>query len=399
VTAPSAKEIFRQTFGFAPSRQVRVPGRVILIGEHTGQHEGLILSATVDRYVELAGSPRTDGQFEIVAAAKGPRSRFPMHRLCPDQDSLAETMLRGVLRQLQTKGVHFSGCTIAVQALDDPTDTLGGLSALAVATALLIRELYPYSLGELGPEPPPRRDAHGRLPPPSPVESSRFARACYQAGQTVDLPIQLEAPLACLLGKAHHLLHIDTRFETVNHSPFVGETLSLCDLAAEDGNWRSAKDEFDYQCRSAAKELRTSSLRSVDLLWLKANRQRLTKLEFECAYHVVAEAQRAVAAEKALLHDDYAQVGSYLTQSQQSADQTLLCVPPAWQRLAHRVAQSTGCLGARICGGQPHLLSIVHYHQIEPFLRSLSETVVLQLGQFHPPKPIQIVNGVARPAP
>ena len=53
---------FGHRFGTAPSYLVRAPGRVNLIGEHTGYNEGFVMPLAIDRAIRLALRPRSDGQ-------------------------------------------------------------------------------------------------------------------------------------------------------------------------------------------------------------------------------------------------------------------------------------------------------------------------------------------------
>lgn len=58
--AGDAKEAFNHVFGYAPRHVAAAPGRVNLIGEHTGYTGGYVLPMAIDRYVVIvagSGSP------------------------------------------------------------------------------------------------------------------------------------------------------------------------------------------------------------------------------------------------------------------------------------------------------------------------------------------------------
>ena len=64
-----AKNLFRKEFGQTPTHLVRAPGRLELLGNHTDYNEGLVLSLAVDRYIEIAASPRLDGKIELISTS------------------------------------------------------------------------------------------------------------------------------------------------------------------------------------------------------------------------------------------------------------------------------------------------------------------------------------------
>ena len=52
---------FAEVYGHAPDGVWRAPGRVNLIGEHTGYNDGFVLPVAIDRSVVVAAARRDDG--------------------------------------------------------------------------------------------------------------------------------------------------------------------------------------------------------------------------------------------------------------------------------------------------------------------------------------------------
>ena len=59
--AEEVKQFFQKSFGKPPTRVVRAPGRLELLGNHTDYNGGLVMALAVDKYIYIAASPRNDG--------------------------------------------------------------------------------------------------------------------------------------------------------------------------------------------------------------------------------------------------------------------------------------------------------------------------------------------------
>src|SRR6266511_5970353 len=175
------KSLFKKHFGYAPAHVVWAPGRLEVLGNHTDYNEGLVLSVAVDKYVWIAASPRTDGKIELVSSAFAQREIFWISEIKHNHAAPWADYVKGVLVQLRKRGVHFSGFSAAIHS-DVPVGVgMSSSAALEVASALIVRQLFAYSLTELGASIPPRRDQRGRLPPLEANEKLHLARLCQAA--------------------------------------------------------------------------------------------------------------------------------------------------------------------------------------------------------------------------
>jgi galactokinase len=179
--ASPVKELFKKHFSYTPPHVVRAPGRLELLGNHTDYNEGVVMSVAVDRYLSIACAPRTDGKIELVSSAFPGVEKFWMSELTPNPSARWANYVKGVLAQLRKRGVHFSGFNAAFHS-DIPMGAgMSSSAALGVATALAVRQLYPFSLGDSGATLPPKRDDHGRIPPLAGAEKMHFAKVCHAA--------------------------------------------------------------------------------------------------------------------------------------------------------------------------------------------------------------------------
>src|SRR5438874_8837330 len=219
--APDISEtqsVFKKHFGHTPPFVVRAPGRLELLGNHTDYNEGLVMSLAVNRYIHMAAAPRTDGKIELASSAFPKRELFWMSELKKNPEAPWADYVKGVLDQLRKRGVNFSGFTAAIHG-DIPMGAgMSSSAALEVATALIVRRLYPFSLGETGATLPPKRNARHELPPLLSAEKMHFAKLCQAAeNRFVGVQSGLLDQISSLFGKAWHAMGIDFRFLTVEH--------------------------------------------------------------------------------------------------------------------------------------------------------------------------------------
>ena len=392
-----AGEVFRRAYGFTPPHAARAPGRLEVLGNHTDYNEGLVMSVAVDRYIEIAASPRTDGRIELVSSAYPEREAFAVTDIRQNPAAPWANYAKGVLLELRRKGVHFSGFSAAIDSSIPLGAGMSSSAALEVATALVVRQLYPYAFNELGVlDQPPQRDARGRLPPLGTKERLPLARLCQLAeNRFVGVNCGLLDQISSLFGKAHHVLSIDCRFQTVDRAPLVGEALVVCNTGVKHALVAGEYNALREHCEAAARALRAKSLRSVEMSYLKANKDRLSPREYEVAYHVVGEIQRVVSAERALREDDHRQFGQYLFQSHESSRDFLRNSCPELDVLVGLAREHWACLGSRLTGGGfgGATISMVAYHEVEDFIRHMSATYETRTGKALEPMVCQVVDG------
>lgn len=393
----AVQDLFKQHFSFRPAHVTRAPAKIEVLGSHADYNEGLVLTAAVGHYAFVAASPRTDGKIELIHADRAPET-FWISDPRPNPASPWADPFKAVLRELRQRKVHFSGFNAALHNEIPAGLGLGEEAAAAVAAALMVRKLFPFSLGDSGATVPPKRDDRGQLPPLPAPERLHFARICRAAlaashkGQD-----GLVDALTSLAGKQWNLLSLDCRFNSLDHAPLVGTALIVCDSGVRAADASVGVAEIREYCLSAARKLQTKALRSVEPKYLRTWKSRLDEREFECATHVTGEIQRVAAAERALREDDHAQLGNYLSLSQESLRDQLHASCAELDLLVELARGHAGCFGARAMGAGfgGATVNLVAYHSAEPFMAHMVKSYEAKTGRKLEPFVCQIVDGAA----
>lgn len=348
------RELFQKEFGQPPVSLVQAPGRLELIGNHTDYNEGLVMALAVDRYIYMAAAPRTDGWVEVVSSAfPGQRERFNVHELRKNPAVPWADYVKGVLDQLQRRGVVIGGFNAAIHGTIPLGAGMSSSAALEVATALTVRQLYPYSLTDTGAGSPPVRHAQGPLPPLSPQEKLQIAKACQAAeNQFVGVNCGILDQISSLFGKAAHAVEIDCQSLGVELVPLVGDlAVIVCNTGVKHALVGGEYNALRRNCEGAARVLGVKSLRSADLAMVEAARSRLAPREYECARHVVTEIQRVAWGARALREGDLRQFGQYMFQSHESSRDWFKNSVEELDTLVELARKLPGCIGARLTGG------------------------------------------------
>jgi galactokinase len=392
----AANTLFKKHFGRTPVRTVQAPGRLELLGNHTDYNDGLVMSLAVDKFISIVSEPRADGKVELVSTAFPQPESFWISDLKKNPDALWADYLKGVLGQLRKQGINFSGFNAAIHGTVPIGAGMSSSAALEVATALTVRQLYPFSLSANGAATPPKRNGKGELPPINHDERLQFAKLCRAAeNEFVGVQCGILDQVSSLFGKAWSVIDIDCRALTVEHSPMPGEAVIVCNSGVKHALVGGEYNELRQNCEAAAKKLGAKSLRSVELKQVEAGKPGLTQREYECARHVVTEIARVVAGERALREDDHRQFGQYMFQSHESSRDFLKNSTKELDILVELARQHPGCLGARLTGGGfgGATINLVAHHQAESFMQHMAQKYEEKTGVKLTPLVCQIVDG------
>jgi galactokinase len=391
------QKLFKAKFGSTPTHVVQAPGRLELLGNHTDYNQGLVLSLAVDKYVYIASSPRTDGQIELVSSAFPERETFFISALKKNPTAPWADYVKGVLEQLRKHDVYFGGFNAAIHGTVPIGAGMSSSAALEVATALTVRQLYPYTVTATGSTVPPKRDAKGRLSGFKLNEKLELAKLCQAAeNKFVGVQSGILDQISSLFGKAFHALLIDCQQLSVDHVPMIGEiAVVVCNSGVKHSLVGGEYNELRQHCESAAEKLGVKALRAVDVGMLSANKAKLSEREYQCAYHIVGEIQRVIFGERALREDDFAQFGQYMFQSHESSRDFFKNSTDELDLLVALAREHPATLGARLTGGGfgGATINLVRRDAVEAFMEFMAVEYEKRSGHKMTPMLCQIVDG------
>src|SRR5678815_1950538 len=155
VGVQDVRALYRRHFGHTPTHLIIAPGRLELLGNHTDYNQGLVMALAIDRFIHFAASPRTDGKIQLVSSAFPEKESFSSLEPVKNPAAPWADYVKGVLAQLRRRGAHFPGFNAAIHGTLPPGAGMSSSAALEVATALMVRQLSPYTLTPSGTTVPP----------------------------------------------------------------------------------------------------------------------------------------------------------------------------------------------------------------------------------------------------
>ncbi len=355
---------FIKAYGQAPSRGVRAPGRVNLIGEHTDYNDGFCLPMAIERDVRIALRPRRDHVVRVLSLEQpGQVISFELSRaIAKAADSEPQTRwadyVKGCAQTLLANKIPLVGVDLALTG-DVPLGS--GLSSSAALEVATIHALISASTSR------------------SKLASERIATLAQQAenryvGVNCGILDQLSSA-CCVAGKA---MLMDCRTLGLSYAPLPeGVAVVIADTGKRRGLVDSAYNERRAQCEAGARALGVSHLRDVSLhgLWSAARDGLLDELTLRRCEHVVAENGRTQAAFSTLKAGDAVAFGQLMDQSHADLRDKFAVTCAELDDMVAIARALPGCLGSRMTGAGfgGCTVSLVEQRAVKRFVPALTK--------------------------
>lgn len=299
----------------------RAPARVNLVGEHTDYQEGLCLPIAIDRAVDIAYRPRTDGRVIVRSLDLGGTVDIEAGGT-DDPSQVAPPWGRtvaGVVRVLAERGRSAVGIDAAIASSIPIGSGLSSSAAFEVAVGGALADVADWPLAGLP-----------------------LALAAQEAEHVgTGMPCGIMDQLASVAGRADHALLLDCRsfeVEAIALPPALGIVVVHSGLPRSLES--SAYAQRRRACEAAAERLGLGSLRDADT-------EQVADDPF--ARHVVSENGRVVEFVERMQDGDLAALGRIALESHRSLADDFSVSTPELDLLVS-LAVASGAYGARLTG-------------------------------------------------
>jgi galactokinase len=330
--------LFSRLFGpaNAPLLQVRAPGRVNLIGEHTDYNDGPVCPIAIDRHTTLFFRPRNDATVRLHSVAFNDTIAFSVAGEVPKSPPAWSLYPRGVAEALRRKGLLTHGLD---GVLTSNVPLGGGLSSsaaleMAVGLALLTANNATLDRVDL-------------------ALAGQWAEHHYPG-----MPCGIMDQFISAMGKAGHALLLDCRDRTFEHVPLDDPNLRI---VISNSNVKHSLVTGEYanrrqQCEAAVAALHgkfpaMTSLRDASLNNLSDTQSNMDPVTFRRARHVITEIQRTTDFASAVRCRDYPLCGQLMFASHTSLRDDYQVSCPELDALVDIARTVPGVYGARMTGG------------------------------------------------
>ena len=334
MTLDKLAETFSRVFERAPEIDVRAPGRVNLIGEHTDYNDGFVLPADIDREIWMCAAARNDRLVRAHSLDFGQTAVFDSERITKDDRASWSNYIRGVIDQYHERGDQIRGMDLVVSGNVPVASGLSSSAALEVATAEACRILSGLDI--------------------DPVSMALLCQSAER--QFVGVQCGIMDQFVSTLGRQNTALFLDCRDLSYELVPLeMKARIVICDSRKQRNLQNSEYNKRRAECEGAVGALNAvlgnvKALRDVTPEQLERHRDRMPELWYRRARHVVTENRRVVSAVDFLKAGDIRQFGRLMYESHASLRNDYEVSCPELDILVELAAAQQGTIGARMTG-------------------------------------------------
>lgn len=353
------KEQFISLYGADSSYPLRVfhaPGRVNLIGEHTDYNGGYVFPAALTFGTTMLVRERSDGQAGFASTNFPLRKQISISSVAFDAEDGWINYPKGIIRELQLRGVSVPGCDILYSGAIPNGSGLSSSASIEVVTAFALLTLAGQT--------------------PDKVEVALLSQKAENEFMGVKCGIMDQFAVA--MGKKEHAILLMCDTLEYKHVPFrSGEyRLVIGNTNKQRGLVDSKYNERRAQCEQAVSELRAEfpELRLLGQLTLEqfngAKHAIADDTVCRRAQHVVEEIDRVLQSMKVLEQGDLAAFGRLMNGSHDSLRDLYEVTGVELDTMVDAARSVPGVLGSRMTGAGfgGCTVSLVHRDAVERFI-------------------------------
>ncbi len=371
---------FIEQFGKKPQLEVRAPGRINLIGEHTDYNDGFVLPASIDKAIYFAVSLRDDDVCEAYSENFDAYFSFKYAEIEKSEKSWANYLM-GVVVQLQKK--HSIKGFNVVFGGDIPAG--GGMSSSAALSSGLL-----FALNQLNGLEVPKLEL---------VEMAQKVE-----NEFIGLNCGIMDMFASMMGKADSVIQLDCRNLEYFYFRFSLEEVSilLCNSGVKHSLADSAYNKRREECEEGVAVLKKrypeiASLRNISMEELVQCQDIMPDNVFKRCRYVVSEIDRVLAACEDLERNDLETFGKKMFETHLGLrdDYEVSCEELDF---LVEIAKDQKILGARLMGGGfgGCTINLIKKDAVESFTEYVKDTYLQRFNIELEVYEVQIVGGVGK---
>ncbi len=328
------KEKFKELFSQKATIELRSPGRVNLIGEHTDYNDGFVFPAAINLEIKGVAKPRNDSKINVFSMDFNELVSFELSEELKKERNWSD-YIKGVINELKNVGEVKRGADIVFKSNLPVGSGLSSSAAFEVINALLFSKINDINL--------------------SPVD---IALLCQKAENNfVGVNCGIMDQFAVALGKNDSAIFLDTKtldYEIVplnmnEYKIIISNTNKPRELSS------SAYNERRKQCEKAVEILKKNgykinSLRDVKSKDLSKIKKLLPEINFKRVKHVVEENERVLKSVNLLKDGKIKDFGKLLNQSHTSLKNFYEVSCKELDILVEEALKIEGTIGSRMTG-------------------------------------------------
>lgn len=325
---------FQELYGTEPLN-VRSPGRVNLIGEHTDYNLGLVMPAAINKYIYMSAGKRADKEIHIYSLDY--KEEFVSHSdLLIQSGKLWPDYLLGVADQFIKSGHALSGFNMVFGGDIPQGAGLSSSAALECATGFALNKLFNCGLSKM-----------------------ELAKLSQQAeNEFVGVKCGLMDQFASTFGKESCLIKLDCASFEYEYLPFHFPSIKivLLDTRVHHSLATSAYNQRRLECEQGVAMISEhikgiKSLREVSAEMLTAYVLSADDTVYRRCTYVIEEIQRVRDAAAALGKNDLSSFGMRMYESHAGLQHLYEVSCAELDLLVDLVRTEEGVYGARMMGG------------------------------------------------
>lgn len=319
------------------SVQIKAPGRINLIGEHTDYNNGFVLPAAIQYTATVTITKRADEELHLTAIDLNDKLVLPNLAALTVSEKQWANYLIGVIAQFSKKYQFPTGFDIQLTSNVPIGAGLSSSAAIECATAFGLNELFKLGFNKM--------------------ELALIAQKAEHEFAGVQCGIMDQ--FASVFGKKDHVVLLDCQTMEYQYYPFLlnDYTIVLFDTGVKHALASSEYNTRRNECEQGVdliqkKYPQVHSLREATMQQLNASVDKIAHpLIYNRCKYVIEEIERTQAATQDLMRQDLKAFGEkmFLTHQGLSALYEVSC--PELDVLANAVKDNPHVLGARMMGG------------------------------------------------